>query len=166
MNQSIHSIDMLQWLAGPVQSVFGLTRTARYGIETEDTATAALSFHSGAMGVIQGATSCWPGQPAKVELRGTEGTIVLQEGRIITWKLKDSSEEEERAMLSLEPALGSGSSDPMGIGFEMHQRQIAETIAAIRSGSNPSVDGIEARKSVEIILAIYRSVRDGTPVLL
>ena len=166
MNQSIHSIDMLQWLAGPVKSVFGLTQTSRHGMETEDTATAALSFRSGAMGVIQGATSCWPGQPAKVELRGTEGTIVLQEGRIVTWKLKDSSEDEELEMLSLEAPLGSGSSDPMGIGFEMHQRQISETIAAIQSGDKPSIDGIEARKSVEIILAIYQSVRDGSPVLL
>jgi UDP-N-acetyl-2-amino-2-deoxyglucuronate dehydrogenase len=166
MNQSIHSIDILQWLAGSVESVVARSRTSSHEIETEDTATAILSFHSGAMGVIQGATSCWPGEPARVELRGTEGTIVLQEGRIVTWKLKDSSEEEESEMLALEQSLGSGSADPMGIGFEMHQRQISDMITAIRSGVDPAVDGIEARKAVEIILAIYQSVRMGSPVLL
>ena len=166
MNQSIHSIDLLQWLAGPVESLSARTGTLNHEMETEDTAAALLSFRGGGMGVIQGATSCWPGEPARVELRGTRGTIVLEEGRIVTWKLEDASGEEEEQMLSLERRLGSGSADPMGIGFEKHQWQIEDMIAATREGREPAVAGAEARKSVEIILAIYESARTGAPVTL
>ena len=161
MNQSIHSIDLLQWLAGPVESLVARTATLNHEIETEDTAAALLTWRGGGMGVIQGSTSCWPGDPARVELHGTRGTIALEEGRIVTWKLEDAAEGEEAHMLDLEERQGSGSADPMGIGFEKHRRQIVDMIAAIRDDREPAVPGAEARKAVAIILAIYQSARSG-----
>src|SRR4030095_1775576 len=119
MNKPIHNIDLLQWLVGPVESVVGRTATLAHTMETEDTASALLTFANGAFGVIQGATSCWPGDPARVELRGDKGTIVLEEGRIVTWKLADAPPGEEEAMLNLEGSGGgSGAGDPMAIGAE------------------------------------------------
>lgn len=166
MNQSIHSIDLLQWLAGPVETVCGRTATLAHLMETEDTASAVLAFRSGALGVIQGATSCWPGDPARVELHGEKGTIVLEEGRIVKWKLADAAPDEEAHVLALADGQGSGSSDPMGIGHELHRRQITDMIQAIREDRPPAIPGEEARKALEIILAVYRSAQTGTIVKL
>lgn len=166
MNQAIHNIDLIQWLAGPVASVIGRTSTLAHQMETEDTASAVLTYASGALGVIQGATSAWPGDPARVELHGDRGTIVLEEGRIVTWKLQDAAPGEEEAMLALEQAGGSGAADPMAIGFEKHRRQIVDLMEAMRTGRPPAIQGAEARRSVEIVRAIYRSSALGAPVRL
>lgn len=166
MNQAIHNVDLVQWLAGPVKSVVGRTTTLAHTMETEDTMSALLTYANGALGVIQGATSCWPGDPARVELHGDKGTIVLEEGRIVTWKLQDAAPGEEEAMLALEQAGGSGAGDPMAIGFEKHRRQIVDLIDAIRTGRSPAIRGEEARRSVEIVRAIYRSAASGLPVEL
>ena len=167
MNQSIHNIDLLQWLAGPVVGVIGRTATLAHDhIETEDTASAVLTFKSGALGVIQGATSCWPGDPARVELHGDGGAIALEEGRIVKWQLADAAPDEEQAMLNLETQGGSGAADPMAIGFEKHRRQIVDLIRAIRDKRAPAIEGAEARRSVEIIRAIYRSSATGQAISL
>ena len=166
MNQSIHCIDLVQWLAGPVASVIGRTATLAHVMETEDTASAVLTYANGALGVIQGATSSWPGDPARVELRGDRGTIVLEEGRIVVWKLADATPEEEAAMLALEGVGGTGAADPLAIGFEKHRRQIVDLVEAIRTGRPPAVPGVEARRAVEIVRAIYRSAQTGAAVTL
>ena len=166
MNQSIHNIDMVQWLVGPVDNVFARTATLAHDMETEDTACAVLTFKNGALGVIQGATSSWPGDPARVELHGDKGSIGLEEGRVIRWELADGSPEEAEAMLNLESTVGSGASDPTAIGFEKHRRQIVDMIEAIREERPPAIQGAEARKSVEIIRAIYQSAETSLPVSL
>ncbi|MCC7352733.1 MAG: Gfo/Idh/MocA family oxidoreductase [Anaerolineae bacterium] len=166
INQSIHSIDLLQWLAGPVESVFGHTATLAHRMETEDTASVVLVFRNGALGVIQGATSCWPGDRARIELHGEKGTIFLEEGRVAKWKLAGAAPDEEARMLALEETGGSGSADPMGIGYELHRRQIADLVDAIREDRPPAIGGAEARKALEIILAIYRSAQTGAVVKL
>ena len=164
MNQSIHSIDLLRWLAGPVTSVFARTATRGHAMETEDTASALLEFRSGALGVIQGSTNCWPGHPARIELNGDQGTIALEEGRIVTWRLADASPEEEAQMLGLELDQASGSQDPAGIGYENHRRQIVDLVEAIRQERPPWIEGAEGRRAVEIVCAIYRSAASAQPV--
>ncbi len=166
MNQSIHSIDLLQWLVGPVDSVFGHVATLEHRIETEDTASAVVAYKNGALGVIQGATSCWPGDNARVELHGTQGTVALEDGRIVVWKLADGKPEEEDRMLHLEESVGSGRSDPAAIGYELHRRQILDFVQAVQQDHPPAVVGPEGRKAVEIILAIYRSSKTSSPVSL
>lgn len=166
INQSIHSIDLLQWLAGPVAAISGQIATLAHRIEAEDTASAVVTFASGALGAIQGATSCWPGEPARVELHGDRGAIILQEGSIVRWTLADAEPGEEERMLALEGTFGSGSSDPMGITSEPHRRQLADMVAAIAEDRPPAVDGAEALKALEIVLAIYRSSQKGQPVRL
>ncbi|MBX3010082.1 MAG: Gfo/Idh/MocA family oxidoreductase [Caldilineaceae bacterium] len=166
MNQAIHNIDLVQWLAGPVESVMARTATLAHDMQTEDTASAVLAFQNGALGVIQGATSCWPGDRARVELHGDRGTIVLEEGRIVVWKLADAAPGEEEAMLTLEQSQGSGAADPTAIGYEMHRRQIVDLIEAIRTGRPPAIQGAEARRSVEIICAIYLAASEQRAVTL
>jgi len=166
MNQSIHTIDLLQWFGGEIESVYGRVATLAHRMETEDTAAAVVTFASGALGVVEGATSTYPGDPSRLELRGDRGTIVLEDGRIVRWDLADGSAEERQAMLSLERSEGTGASDPTAIGFQKHAKQIADMIAAIREDRPPAVDGEEARKAVALVLAIYESSRKGVPITL
>ncbi|MBN1348335.1 Gfo/Idh/MocA family oxidoreductase [candidate division KSB1 bacterium] len=166
MNQSIHTIDLVQWFGGPIKSIFGKTATLRHTIQTEDTGSALLEFENGALGVIQGATSCYPGSSTRIEIHGTAGTIILEEGEIVEWAIKGASKDECTQMLNLEPVGGSGSQDPMGITSEFHRRQIVDMINAVQNKQQPAVTGEEGRKAVEIILAIYSSSQSNMPVKL
>ena len=165
MNQSIHSIDLLQWLGGDVSSLMARTAARRHAIETEDTGTAVLQFANGAQGVIQGTTALSRGHDARIELLGTKGSILLVEGCIEEWQLDDASPEEEQKMGSSGAGSG-GASDPMAIGSALHQAQIEQFLTAVREGTDNYVSGREARKSVEIVRAIYQSASTGAVVVL
>jgi predicted dehydrogenase len=166
INQGIHTIDLVQWLGGPVKSILAQTDTLHHKIEAEDTASALLKFESGAQGIIAGATSCWPGDPARIEVHGDAGTIFLEEGRIVRWDLKDSDADETEKMLNLEVVAHNGSKDPTAIGIGGHRRQYLDFIAALNGESSPFVGGAEARKAVEIIHAIYKSAKNNTKINL
>jgi UDP-N-acetyl-2-amino-2-deoxyglucuronate dehydrogenase len=161
MNQGIHNIDLLNCLVGPVTGVVARIDTLAHRMETEDTAVALLTFANGALGAIEGSTGSWPGDPGRVELHGDRGTIALEDGRIVTWKLIGVSPDEEERVLALEATLGSGASAATGIGYELHRRQLADMIEAIQNDRVPAIDGAEARQSVAIIRAIYESSEQG-----
>ncbi|HKI59008.1 MAG TPA: Gfo/Idh/MocA family oxidoreductase [Trueperaceae bacterium] len=162
MNQGIHTVDLLLHLAGPVTRVSAHTDHRVHAIETEDTAAAALGFENGAFGALQATTASWPGAPARVELYGDEGSIVLEDGRITLWRLRDADAAEEGAMLRLEEPAGSGSADPMAIGVDRHRHQLEDFVRAVRERHEPAVPGTEARRAVELVLAVYASARDGS----
>ena len=164
MNQGIHTVDLLQHLAGPLASLSAQTATRVHAIEVEDTASASLRFVSGALGTLHATTASWPGAPARVELYGEGGSIVLEDGRVAMWRLADADPAEEGALLALETGGGSGSADPMAIGIERHRLQMEDFVAAVQGGRAPAVPGSEARRAVEIVLAVYASARSGGPV--
>ncbi|MFA6410146.1 MAG: Gfo/Idh/MocA family oxidoreductase [Candidatus Buchananbacteria bacterium] len=162
MNQGIHTIDLLQWLMGPVKTVFGQTQLAAHpGIEAEDLAIANLSFQNGAFGTIEASTAILANQPTRLEIHGTTGSAVLADNQITTWKFQDEQEIDRAILESIgqEPELGSGSADPKAIKAEGHRRQIEDFAAAILNDRQPLIGGLEARKAVEIIEAVYRSAR-------
>jgi predicted dehydrogenase len=166
INQAIHSIDVLQWLAGPVETICGHIATQIHPIEAEDTGSAVLRFKSGAQGAIQASTAVWPGDAARIELHGEKGTIILEESRIVRWKLADASQIEEDEALALGGIPSGGSADPTGFGHELHRRQIVDFIESLKTGRSSLVDEGEGRKALEIVLAIYRSSQTGAPVRL
>ena len=88
MNQAIHTIDLLLWMFGDVARVSASTATRLHAIEVEDTAVATLEFESGALGVLEAATSVYPGYPRRIELTGTEGTLVIEHDRLVRADLK------------------------------------------------------------------------------
>ncbi|GIK41552.1 MAG: oxidoreductase [Chloroflexota bacterium] len=159
MNQGIHHIDLLNYLAGPVTGIVARTATLAHRMETEDTAVALLTLANSALGAIEGSTASWPGDSGRLELHGDQGTIVLEDGRIVMWKLKDATPDEEEQMLALESTQGGGAAVATGIGYELHRRQLADMIEAIFNNRAPAVTGAEARHSVAIIRAIYESHR-------
>jgi UDP-N-acetyl-2-amino-2-deoxyglucuronate dehydrogenase len=92
MNQGIHCVDLLQWLAGPVVEVQAYTDTLGHRIEVEDAAVAALRFEGGALGLIMGSTAVHKGLPSRIEVFGATGNVVIEGEDIIRWQV--GGEEE------------------------------------------------------------------------
>lgn len=173
MNQSIHLIDQLIYLAGDVASVSAsMACLAHEGIEVEDTAVAILEFKNGARGVIQGSTACWSstGHPAEVNLCGDQGSAFLADEKFRVWDFAEEAPEDAEVRANLmqgSDAKGLGANDPKAINFLGHQLNFEDVVTAIGKGRSPSVDGNEARRAVALICAIYESAKnDGAKVHL
>lgn len=160
MNQGIHGVDLLLYLAGPAERVYARAKTLARHIEVEDTLSAVVDFKSGAIGVIQAATSVYPGYPRRLEINGEHGSITLEENSITRWDIFAGSHED----IVLQPAVISSASTPTAISLDGHTRQIADMIRAVSTGTKPLIDVHEGRKPVDLILAIYRSAEEGRPI--
>ena len=169
MNQAIHSVDLLTWMMGPVAEVTAhTTMLAHERIEVEDVAVAALKFANGAIGVIEASTAVWPGELKRIEIHGTQGSIAMREEDIIRWEFakKTNADEELLARMAGKTQTGGGAADPKAIGHHGHTGLFKDVLDAIRKGKKPLSDGTEGRRSVEIILAIYKSAETGKAVQL
>jgi predicted dehydrogenase len=164
MTQSIHIIDLLQYVVGPVLSVTGRVATKRHDIEVEDTATALVTFESGAMGVIESTTSITPAMKSKLEIHGERGTIVAnaQYDQILFWNIDGKSEG-----VPVETHVELGDiDDPWAFPQTRHRIQIQDMVDAIREERDPVLTGEDARLSLAINMAIYESSRTGREVFL
>jgi UDP-N-acetyl-2-amino-2-deoxyglucuronate dehydrogenase len=167
MNQSIHAIDLLQWIAGDVRrvSAYGASRI-HPKIETEDTMSCSLQFASGAFGTIVGTTAMFPGQPVRVEIGGENGTAVSENG-LKAFSFRDATPQDQQLLAELSPngGVASGKSNPAAIGYEGHRRNIVSILDAWAENRDAETHGVEARKSLAIVLAMYESARrDGAPI--
>ena len=163
MNQSIHYVDVLQYLMGPVAEVSAYTANRAHArIEVEDVAVAALKFASGALGLIEANTAAYPGLSARLDIYGTDGLVVIENDQIKEWRLR-SGEAPAAEVMAGTTTTATSSADIFFLG---HKRQIQDLAGAIRAGRPPQVDGIEGRKPLEIILAIYTSARTGRPAAI
>lgn len=169
MNQGIHSVDLLQWYMGPAESVQSVSANIRHkDIEVEDTIVSTIRFQNGALGTIECSTAVFPGSLKRIEIMGTEGTVILEEDQFISWQFEHANSEDDvikNAMQNNTISHG-GASNPADISFVGHQKQIEDMMQSIETGDAPFIDGNEGRKSVEIILAIYESARSGKVVKL
>jgi len=163
MNQSIHSIDLLQWLMGPVKSVCAYTDTLVHRMETEDVAVAILRFANGALGTIAATTDAYPGTGTRIEVHGDKGSVVIEDDRLSYLHLSQD-DREQRAPTA--PAGPSAAQNPATLAIRSHALQIEDMIRAIRENGAPLVDGFAARHPVEIILGIYESARTHQEVTL
>jgi UDP-N-acetyl-2-amino-2-deoxyglucuronate dehydrogenase len=169
MNQAVHSVDLLTWFMGPVVEV-----TAHWGtlaherIAVEDTLVATLKFANGSLGVIEASTSVYPGYLKRIEISGSQGTAIMEEEDIKAWDFAEKlpSDDAINARMASSKSTGGGASDPSAIGHHGHAKQFADMVRAINTGTKPAVDGYEGRRSIEIILAIYKAAETGTTVKL
>jgi UDP-N-acetyl-2-amino-2-deoxyglucuronate dehydrogenase len=175
MNQSIHSIDLLQWLMGQVKSVYAYMDTLTHRMETEDVVGAVLRFANGAIGTITATTSGYPGTSTRIEIYGDKGSAIIEGDKLKLLHLARDDKEEigfyGGAMpQSTDPgateSAKTGAADPAAIGSDTHALQIDDMIRAIHDNGTPLVDGIAGRHPVEIILGIYESARTGKEVTL
>jgi predicted dehydrogenase len=165
MNQGIHAVDMLQWFAGLPEQVSAFYGTLAHEMEAEDSLVAALKFPSGALGVIEAATSAWPGTDLRIEIAGSRGYATLTQDKITRWDFADPQPEDEQIRSATDAgAIGGGAADPRAISTEGHRRLIEDLVGALREGRAPMIPGAEARKSVALALAIYESARQGRAV--
>ncbi len=163
MNQGIHTVDLLLWMLGPVRRVAAKTATLQHAIEVEDTALAILEFESGAVATLEATTAAWPGYRRRVEISGTEGTLVIEHDRLVAVDVRNP-----------EPELSSGAgadanasaSSPVVSDVRGHQRLLEDFIEAVRTGRPPRCSGQEARASVQLAAAIYEAARTGSWVQL
>ncbi len=177
MNQSIHGVDALQWIAGatmpdlpagenPVESVVAMTAVRAHDaerLEVEDTCVAILRFRNGALGQLLAATSLFPGQMRRFLFGGRDGTAEILEEQLVAWQFRTAVAEDDdiRARLGAASSTSGGAADPLAINYACHTRNFAEFLAAVRDGRRPPLDGAEGRKAVAIIEACYRSARTG-----
>jgi len=169
MNQAIHNVDLLQWFAGEVAEVTGFTGTlAHERIEVEDTGVAAVRFKNGALGVIEATTSAFPGFLKKTEIHGTQGSAIVEQDDVLLWQFEPAVRRDAaiRKRFARRIGGGGGASDPKAISYSGHFEQLKDFVRAVETGTAPLVDGQEGRKSVEIILAIYKAAQSGKAVKL
>ncbi len=172
MNQSIHSIDLLQWLMGPVKSLFAYTDTLAHRMETEDVGVAVLRFVNGAVGTIAATTGAYPGVSTRIELFGDKGSAIIENDKLSYLHLA-RDEQEAAGDYGSNPKTtqksvveSSAANNPAALSANSHALQIADMIRAIRENGTPLVDGNAARQPVDIILGIYESVRTHKEIFL
>jgi UDP-N-acetyl-2-amino-2-deoxyglucuronate dehydrogenase len=156
INQGIHTVDLLVWLFGDVARVQARTATLLHKIEAEDTALVLLEFTNGARSTLLATTAAYPGYPRRVEITGTEGTVVLEHDRIVTVNLRNPPPDvTEVAPLDTNPSASSAAVTD----FRGHQAILEDFIAAIRRNRAPVCNGHEGRRSLALVESIYRSAR-------
>jgi len=167
INQAIHQVDILLYLAGPVQAVTATWQLgALHKIESEDIVNALLSYRSGATGVIQAATALWPGYTERIEISGTKGTAILSGDQLTAWDILDDEEANKIDPAPLQSNVASGSSDPMAITLISFERQFLNFAEAIRNRAEPLVSGEQGYRALELVLATYRSCREEARIRL
>jgi predicted dehydrogenase len=168
MNQGIHYLDLLLWTMGPVAEVTALFSTQSHEMEAEDAALAVLRFSSGAVGTVVASTAVFPGFAQRLEISGTGGTVVVEDGEIVRCELSaDSAGPGVRdSMTGARRAPSAAGANPAGLDIASHAAQIGDLLNAIDAGRAPSVTGDDGRAALEVACAVYESARDGRTVRL
>jgi UDP-N-acetyl-2-amino-2-deoxyglucuronate dehydrogenase len=162
LNQGIHYADLLRWCMGPVAEVTARTATRAHRMEAEDIALAVLTFASGALGTIVTTTAAFPGSAQRLEITGTQGTVVIEDGEITRRALAADGPQGGR----LAAVDSAAAADAAAIGTSGHAAQIADLLAAIDEGREPSVTGQDGRDALVLASAVYQSAREGRTVVL
>lgn len=164
MNQCIHGIDLLRWLmGGEVDTVYGQTRQQEHPyLEAEDVGMAVVTFKNGAIATIEGTTNVYPKNLEEaLYLFGETGTVKIggtSTNNIDVWNFADETEADQK-----NKGFQEATSNVYGNG---HTSLYADVIDAIQNNRKPYVDAAAGRNAVEMILAIYKSMKTGLPVEL
>jgi predicted dehydrogenase len=160
INQGIHTIDLLLWLLGDVRRAWARAATALHHIEGEDTLVATLEFENGALATFEATTAAFPGYPRQVELTGTEGTVIVQQDRILSADLRTPRSD----LVGSPPSTNPSASSPVVSDVSGHRAALVDFLRAIRDGAEPRCDGREGRRSLVVVEALYRSARSEQAV--
>jgi len=169
INQGIHAVDLLQWIAGLPEEVSAFAGTlAHTSIETEDTVAAILRYPHGGLGVIEAASSAWPGSDLRIEIMGSRGSAVLVNDSIARWEFAEPRPDDDRIRhdFATGGTMKVGSGDPRGMSWNEHRIQVGDLARAIREGRQPMIPGAEARRAVQLVMAVYESAQTGRIVRL
>ncbi|NBD38216.1 MAG: Gfo/Idh/MocA family oxidoreductase [Verrucomicrobia bacterium] len=157
LNQTIHFIDLLQWMLDGAEEVRGLHANLGHEgvIETEDTAALALRFGNGALGAVSASSASHLTWHVRLEIVGTEGLLAFEDGELRECRFNDDAlAEKARGLFAGEPEAASSPSGRAYYGSS-HPAQIRDFVRAVRAGTPPRVSFAEARKAVDIVLSAY-----------
>ena len=161
INQAIHQIDVLLHLIGPVDEVFARWQLgALHKIESEDSLNALLHYSTGALGMIQAATSYWPGYPERIEIHGTMGSAIVTGDQLTAWDVQDDC--GDAAPLAHQAA--SGASDPMAISLLTIERQLLDFGESCTTGRPPACTGMDGFRALQLVRSIYTSCAEARKV--
>jgi predicted dehydrogenase len=163
INQGVHTVDLLLWLMGDVTRVQAKAITGLHRIEVEDTLVATLEFKNGAVGTLEAATSVYPGYPRRIELTGSEGTIIVEDDRIVAADLRHPLEDP---LVTVGQESHTRATSPVVSDVSGHRRLLEDFIGAIKTNSNFRCDGYEGRRSIALVEAIYESSHTGQAKLV
>ena len=153
INQAIHTVDLLLWMCGEVSAVEAVRRTALHKIQAEDTLAALLEFQNGAIGTLQATTSVYPGYPRRLELTGTEGTVIIEHDRLLTADLRHPPDDYRSTGNDQNASASSATvSDVRG-----HRAVLEDFAHAVATNTAPRCSGAEGRRSVALVEAIYEA---------
>ncbi len=163
-NQASHHIDLLEWMLGDPVSVMAKTETYLADIEVDDTAAAIIKFKNGALGIVEATTATRPNDlEGSLSIMGEKGSVVINGfavNKMETWNFEGESKEER------EKTLSEFAEDPPNIYGFGHKRYLEHVIDCIQNNKNALVGGLEGRKSLELINAMYESAETGREVFL
>lgn len=162
-NQASHHVDMLEWMMGDVESVFAKSCTALADIEAEDTAVVTVKFKNGALGIIEATTATRPTNlEGSISILGENGTVVIggvAVNEMKTWVFENEKKEDGKVLTNY-------SVNPPNVYGFGHQEYYEHVVDCILNSKKSLVDGLEGRKSIELISAIYESIETGQEVFL
>ena len=156
INQGVHTVDLLLWLLGDVTRVHGLTATTLHAIASEDVALALVEFESKAVATLEATTAAWPGYPRRVELTGTEGTLVIEGDRVVAADLRKPAP----SLLAEGGDGAAAASTAVVADATPHRRMLEDFVRAIETNGTPVCDGREGLRSVAVVEAVYRAARE------
>ncbi len=162
-NQASHHIDLLEWMMGDVETVYAKSKTALVDIEAEDTAVVVLKFSNGALGVIEATTAIRPKDlEGSISILGESGSVeiggfAVNELKVWNFSKNLKGDDEVKDKFSVNP--------PNVYGFG-HKAYYDHVVDCIKNDSIQLVDGLEGRKSLELINSIYQSIESGEEVEL
>jgi predicted dehydrogenase len=162
-NQAIHHVDLLQWMMGDVESVYAKGATQLVNIEAEDTGVVVLKFKNGALGVIEATTATRPHNlEGSVSILGEKGTVEIggfAVNEMKVWNFVDKQDEDENA-------LGEFKQNPPDVYGFGHTEYLNNVVHSILDKKSALVGGLEGRKSLELVSAIYESIETNREVHL
>jgi UDP-N-acetyl-2-amino-2-deoxyglucuronate dehydrogenase len=162
MNQASHYVDLLDWLIGPVESVQAYTGTLARDIEVEDTGAALIRWRSGAIGSINVTMLTYPKNlEGSITIIGEKGTVRVggvAVNEIQHWEFSEPDEDDEKVK-----SASYETTSVYGFGHPLYYHNVIETL---RGQAKPETDGREGLRSLEVLIAMYRSARDGRRIPL
>ncbi len=162
MNQASHYIDLLDWLIGPVESIMAYTDTLARDIEVEDSGVAAIRWRSGAMGTLNVTMLTYPKNlEGSITILGEKGTVRVggvAVNEIQHWEFDDKQPEDETIREA-----SYVTTSVYGFGHPLYYDNVIQTL---RGEAEPETDGREGLKSLELLIGMYLSARDGRRVAL
>ncbi|MET9023586.1 Gfo/Idh/MocA family oxidoreductase [Actinopolymorpha sp. NPDC004070] len=169
MNQSVHNIDLLRWFLGAPVEVTAQSATLGHDpavMSAEDTTVATLRFVSGALGVVVSSTAIRPGDPARLALCTSRGTIELTHDEVTRWDLPGVPPPQTPQSPANGTGPAGGAQNPAAIGLAGHRAQWRDVLDALRDDRPPAVDVTDGVKTVRLLCAIYSAAATGRAVQL